>query len=273
MPNSTAFHQWSDNPDNNTAFDGVSVAEGSTAVSDVNNLIRIVTSQIRAAFPTGIITLWSGSVANIPDGWYLCDGTNGTPDLTDKFVVGAGDAYAPDDIGGEASVTLTASQIASHTHIINPPNTTSTAGGNHNHGGSTGAGGNHSHGGSTSNAGSHNHGGSTGASGGHNHTYNYSRSRKVNDTGANNVVEDMSAPGSGPQRSTSSVGNHAHSIPNEGSHTHSISASGTHAHSITNSGTHTHNVDIAPFTSGSAGSGDSHENRPPYYALAYIMMR
>ena len=39
---------------------------------------------------TGTIVIWSGTIANIPTGWQLCDGTNGSPDLRDKFVVGAG---------------------------------------------------------------------------------------------------------------------------------------------------------------------------------------
>ena len=41
------------------------------------------------AVPTGIITMWSGTIATIPSGWYLCDGNNSTPDLRDKFIVGA----------------------------------------------------------------------------------------------------------------------------------------------------------------------------------------
>lgn len=39
--------------------------------------------------PTGLISLWYGTIANIPTGWYLCNGSNGTPDLRDKFVIGA----------------------------------------------------------------------------------------------------------------------------------------------------------------------------------------
>lgn len=39
--------------------------------------------------PTGIITMWSGTIATIPSGWYLCDGNNSTPDLRDKFIIGA----------------------------------------------------------------------------------------------------------------------------------------------------------------------------------------
>ena len=59
------------------------------------------------AFVTGMIMMWSGTIATIPSGWYLCDGTNGTPDLTNKFIIGA-DA----DDGGVAktSVTGTAAQ-------------------------------------------------------------------------------------------------------------------------------------------------------------------
>lgn len=51
----------------------------------------------------GMILLWSGSVGSIPAGFHLCDGTAGTPDLQDRFVVGAGSSYNPDDTGGAAS--------------------------------------------------------------------------------------------------------------------------------------------------------------------------
>lgn len=67
----------------------------------------------------GIIVMWSGAANAIPTGWALCDGTNGTPDLRGRFVVGAGDAYTVGDTGGEAAVTLTTSQIPAHTHSIN----------------------------------------------------------------------------------------------------------------------------------------------------------
>lgn len=51
-------------------------------------------------FAYGFITLWWGSLASIPTGWQICDGTNGTPDLFLKMVIGAGGAYAPGDVGG-----------------------------------------------------------------------------------------------------------------------------------------------------------------------------
>lgn len=53
-----------------------------------------------ADFPSGIIVLWHGAIVNIPVGWFLCDGNNGTPDLRDKWVVGAGLTYAVDQTGG-----------------------------------------------------------------------------------------------------------------------------------------------------------------------------
>lgn len=53
--------------------------------------------------PQGGIIMWSGSIASIPADWALCDGTNGTPDLRDKFVVGAGSAYNVGDAGGRIS--------------------------------------------------------------------------------------------------------------------------------------------------------------------------
>lgn len=50
--------------------------------------------------PPGIICLWYGVLLDIPTGWTICDGNNGTPDLRDKFLIGAGDSYSPGDTGG-----------------------------------------------------------------------------------------------------------------------------------------------------------------------------
>lgn len=69
-----------------------------------------------AVVPSGGIIIWSGSLAGIPDGWVLCDGTLGTPNLTDQFVVGAGLTYNVGAAGGSVSVVLSQAQLPAHTH-------------------------------------------------------------------------------------------------------------------------------------------------------------
>jgi hypothetical protein len=74
------------------------------------------------AFVAGMIMLWSGSSASIPSGWLLCDGTNSTPDLRNRFVVGATSTYAVNATGGSADAI-----VVSHTH------TTTVTDPGHNH--------------------------------------------------------------------------------------------------------------------------------------------
>ena len=66
--------------------------------------------------PIGTIVIWSGSESAIPEGWQFCDGTNGTPDLRDKFVVGAGTSYEVGAVGGEKEHVLTTQELAKHRH-------------------------------------------------------------------------------------------------------------------------------------------------------------
>lgn len=161
----------------------INILSGLTkTTSDLNNYL----------VPAGGIIIWSGAQVNIPSGWVLCDGLNGTPDLRDRFVVGAGGAYAVGDTGGAESVSLTAPQNGPHTHGVV---------------------------GNTSSDGNHTHGGGLFRSG----------SSFIIDT----------------------LGGALHG-------TGDTDPSGAHSHSIN-------------FTSGSSGTGAAHENRPPYYALAYIM--
>lgn len=68
--------------------------------------------------PVGAIVMWSGTETNIPEKWALCNGKNGTPDLRDRFVVGAGNSYAAGATGGSNTVTLTTNQIPSHRHEV-----------------------------------------------------------------------------------------------------------------------------------------------------------
>lgn len=159
--------------------------------------IRTVANHMGFLVPQGGIILWSGSVANIPDGWAICDGANGTPDLRNRFVVGAGDDYAVAATGGADNVTLTTAQIPGHTHTVS---------------------------GTAASAGSHSHG--------------LSQLR----SNTNNLLQqglfDRAAGG--------------------GVTGYTTDAAGAHTHSVTG-------------TAASTGGGGSHENRPPYYALAYIM--
>ena len=153
--------------------------------------------------PTGVIVMWSGAISAIPSGWHLCDGNNGTPNLTGKFVVHAdadsGGTYAPNATGGSDSVALSESELPSHTHSVS--------------------------------------GLSTSSAGEHTHTMNH----QINKTGGGGgTVSNAVTTAEGV---TVNINNNS-----AGAHTHTISG-----------------------TLGSTGSGTAHENRPPYYALAYIM--
>ncbi len=86
--------------------------------------------------PVGTIQIWTETIASIPTGWALCDGTGGTPNLLGKFAQGvATPSTDPGTLGGEDTVTLTSSQIAAHNH------TTSAYSHQHTFSGATGAGG------------------------------------------------------------------------------------------------------------------------------------
>lgn len=66
---------------------------------------------------TGLIAIWSGAIVDIPEGWHLCDGNNGTIDLRDKFVIAAGAGYDPDDTGGGLTHSH-AFTVAPHSHTL-----------------------------------------------------------------------------------------------------------------------------------------------------------
>ena len=55
--------------------------------------------------PRGVVKMWYGEASAVPEGWAICDGTQGTPDLRDSFIIGAGGKYALDARGGAASAT------------------------------------------------------------------------------------------------------------------------------------------------------------------------
>lgn len=78
---------------------------------------ELIGSQVERLVPSGTIVMWSGALASIPVGWALCDGTNGTPDLRDKFIYGATAGEEPGTTGGAHHYALTTDQLPSHTHI------------------------------------------------------------------------------------------------------------------------------------------------------------
>lgn len=94
----------------------------SSAIStEVTNRDKAITSEIQkiSVFVKGMIIMWSGTVNTIPEGWALCDGKDGRPNLIDRFVVGGGNKYPIGGTPGGAvsqSVTLTESNLPSHKH-------------------------------------------------------------------------------------------------------------------------------------------------------------
>lgn len=158
--------------------------------------------------PKGGIIMWSGAVNQVPEGWALCDGAKGTPDLRDRFIVGAGSAYAVGATGGEATHTLTIGEMPSHTHIQNA----------------------HTH-----IQDSHNH-----AQNPHRHTQ---AKKSVTDDGKEQTdVADNSTTNEWETDLATAT---------------NIAATATNQNTTA--------------TNQNTGGGAAHENRPPYYALAFIM--
>jgi len=76
----------------------------SATIQTYDNLYGIPSSVAAAsAVPAGGIIAWSGSIGSIPTGYVICNGSNGTPDLRDRFIVGAGNTYSVGNTGGFTS--------------------------------------------------------------------------------------------------------------------------------------------------------------------------
>lgn len=146
------------------------------------------------SFPSGGIIMWSGSVASIPSGWVLCNGLNGTPNLQDRFVVGAGSSYGVGATGGQNAIT----SVPAHTHGIG--NITIAADGWHAHNGTTATVGDHQH-----------------TQDGYNRANSSANNNYTTGTGT-------SSGNQGNQRTTGSAGAHSHTFTTDGagSHSHGI---------------------------------------------------
>ena len=107
---------------NSPALTGTPIAP--TAASGTNTTQLATTAFVQSAIGTaltGVIVMWSGSIATIPSGWVLCNGSNGTPDLRNRFIIGA-----HSDNAGVANTTITGTStltggskdaiVVSHTH-------------------------------------------------------------------------------------------------------------------------------------------------------------
>jgi hypothetical protein len=208
-----------------------------TLAQDAASPMHAVTLQqanaaLASSIPSGVIVMWSGSTASIPAGWALCNGLNGTPDLRNRFVIGAGSAYNPGTLGGAAThahtITvsphvLTLNQIPSHSHPVNDPG--------------------------------HAHSGSTSASGDHEHI------QRVNAYDWDTSTATHSNVGGAAQQNflrnstvtTAPAGNHAHTL--------FINGAGTNISLTSQGGSQSH-------AHGATASDAS--SLPPFYALAYI---
>jgi hypothetical protein len=104
---------------------------GSKLNADLDSIdtdLKAVATAASALLVAGMIIHWYGLAANCPVGWAICDGTNGTPDLRDRFIVGAGHSHGLGDSGGSAAQTitvdshvLTTAEMPAHGHGINDP--------------------------------------------------------------------------------------------------------------------------------------------------------
>ena len=226
------WHEGNDGPSSGLDADKLDNQEGSyyRNASNLNDgTIPNARLSSSSLFVTGMIILWSGAQNSIPTGWVICDGNNNTPDLRNRFIVGAGfgGSYSPNNTGGSSSILLGTANLPAHTHQL---------------GGTTG----------NRDLGNHNHSFSGSGSSSHSHSFPIGSDDDDSDNAIDNLTNAASQPGN---FSTNNA-------------TVNISISGTTGNK--NLGNHNHSL---PATTGNQGGAmnTAFDNRPPYYALCYIM--
>lgn len=103
-----------------TSLDGATVSASLTAPELVcdNAVLLPAGARNNDLFPVGTIILWSGSAEDIPDGWALCDGSPGTHDLRDQFLIGATEDFRRGDYGGQGYTFLSVENLPPHDHDL-----------------------------------------------------------------------------------------------------------------------------------------------------------
>jgi microcystin-dependent protein len=90
----------------------------SNLLNNLNDEVEVLKNQPQFKIPSGLIVMWSGALQTIPNGWLLCDGTNGTPNLIDKFIMGGGGSKNIGSVGGQESILLNVSNLPKHRHNV-----------------------------------------------------------------------------------------------------------------------------------------------------------
>ena len=232
-----------------SAIDGSKVAPLAVSTNKIANAAITKEKLTEDPFIQNGIIIWFKDF--IPSGWALCDGTNGTPDLRDRFIVGAGSTYSPGDTGGTNTVETNTS--GEHTHTA-----------------------------STSSAGSHSHSGATGfiaLSGSQIATHRHWISKATNyGAGGSNVgaaFHSFNSIGANGAFHEEYAGQGYPAEANIGRSSLPYTAGwnpapggSAHSHSIASQGTHTH---VVSFNSAGGHTHTSIDSRPKFFGVRFIM--
>jgi len=120
-----SFSDYQQNTQNWFAVQSASSFQATITTAPVTDKSTTIatTAFVHNIMPYGTLIMWSGAANAIPTGWALCDGTNGTPDLRDRFVVGAGKSYAVGASGGSANAIIPAHSHTASSTVTDPGHT------------------------------------------------------------------------------------------------------------------------------------------------------